>query len=294
MSIVARALAGGLAGVGRGITSEHERREEAKGVAKRQAWETEQNRLREAGADRRSQVQADATLAAADTRAETIQRGQDVSATSAQYGQDQATVRTQIQVDQREAEGRRKEDLSVIEMLSTRVETDEDGNPLGEPTIDGNMYFALREGLDKFGDVPAPEEAMAYLASSQTPNQRVWPRETSYTWDDIAGLVGEGRSFAGPAEVRAAMSQARDQLAAIGAQVPDGSPPQEGRMSQTPAGPGEADGGAYAATPPIEGAPEHIQGVEPPPAEGGDTSTKENISHIRRRIQNRLQRRGGG
>ena len=82
MSIVASALAGGLAGLGRGITAEHKERVEARGLAERRAWEAAQAELDRESADARTAAQVAGQLEATNIRADTaiktaeIERGE--------------------------------------------------------------------------------------------------------------------------------------------------------------------------------------------------------------------------
>ena len=293
MSILARALAGGLQGYGQGLTAEHERKEKSKGQELRRAYEMERERYSQDQANERARMQSETTLQGVESRAETARRGQDIGAETTQMLEEGRGERHAETISAGKASARRKEQLDEIELVSATVDPD-----TGETVMDRNLYRMLREGLDttgsipppdqmnaylstvasmstiidpesgeaavdeetgerlldqrrytnlrdgmrdamvdaqeKFGDYPPPEQLAAYLVSGDSKDNRVWPAEQSYDWDEIAGLAGEGRSFASPRESQQAMMAIRDRLGAIGAQVPSGRPPSEGRMYEAP------------------------------------------------------------
>ena len=200
-----------------------------------------------------------------------------MSAESAAKQQEAITARKELDLEFEKASAERKEQLTEIEVYSTSIDEE-----TGEEMLNPEMYFALKDGLDKFDEVPHPQEAAAYLASAPTAAQRVWPRETSYDWDDIAELAGTGQSFANPAEADRAMIRIRDQLSSIGADVPEGRPPRGGSMYEAPSGP-EGD----RTEMPEPTAPTAPSGPMP-----GATQPAPQ-SHIQRRIRERRKRRGG-
>ena len=267
-NVLASAFAGGVQGLGEGLTARDERKkkkaarlEELREGA-RLRHEYEMKRAEREGVIRSgiAEIGAKATTDAAGIRAEA----------------DRYRVDTQAQTEAdklaEKKAGREAETLDErMKMLATEFDPDSE-----EEVLNTDIYQGLRAGHEKFGKMPSLQQVRDWVAAG-----RKWPDEIKLGWDQLRERVQLRNPDLGGEELRQELIRARDALASHGYKVPRGEPPVT---------PSTTQGGAQAdeptrrsrSVPPLEGelpAAEYMEEGEDP----GD------VQWLTRRYRHRLE-----
>ena len=216
-SAVLAAVAGGLKGLGQGLTAEHERRETTRirreemreGARLRHAYQMKYLEGQQKGQKEIAQIGATATADAAQLRSADSRYGVDVRAEVKREDMAQSKETTEKEaLDER------------FKFLATEYDPDTE-----EEVIDKDLYQGLRAGHKKFGKMPSLQEVRIWAASHPSASQRQWPGDMKRSWSDIEQSARKLNPDLEGEDLRQAMIAMRDRASSLGVKVPSGEPP---------------------------------------------------------------------